>query len=159
MGRRWQDLPPVARTLAEAVTDAVAAARAEDEPALRAAADRLAGLDPTQPGRVLGDTVRLLLEQTHPDGLDADDLRTVLGRCARWAAGWWPETDPHVLAALLTRALGVQPDPEAMPALTAQQSATHAPLLLADLLANSWLSLTDLLDAVFTELRRSGEMD
>jgi hypothetical protein len=46
----------------------------------------------TQPtgGCVLGDVLRSLLEDTHPDGLNSDDV-TLIGQCYRAAAAWLPE--------------------------------------------------------------------
>jgi hypothetical protein len=44
----------------------------------------------TQPigGQVLGDVLRSLLEDTHPDRLNSDDITLVIGRCYRAAATW-----------------------------------------------------------------------
>ena len=41
-------------------------------------------------GRVLGDVLRSLLEDTHPDGFSSDDITLVVGRCYRAAVAWLP---------------------------------------------------------------------
>jgi hypothetical protein len=128
---QWRHLPAPARPIAAATDAAVTAARAHDPEALTAAVDELTTLDQTQVGLVLGTTVRTLLELTHPDGLDGDDIRTVLEQTVRAAAPWQPEVDPHVLLVLLAGALGVHddeepPKPDAL--------ARHSALLLAHLL-------------------------
>ncbi|MDG4815911.1 hypothetical protein O7628_10380 [Micromonospora sp. WMMD956] len=162
MTTTWRHLPAPAREIARAATDAVAAARARDTEAYDEAVDRLAGAD--RSGLVLGAVVRLLLEETHPDGLDGDDVRQVLESCVRGAASWRPDVDPHVVLVLLAGALGVYdpgddptpPDPAAL--------ARHAPLLLADLLAAGAPEgppvapdrpLDGLLTAAFAEIRRT----
>lgn len=133
MNQNWRHLPAPARPIAAATTAAVTAAQAQDAEALDAATGELAALDPAQTGLILGTSVRLLLEQAHPDGFDGDDVRAVLERCVRSAAVWHPGTDPHVVLHLLAGALGVLdedsadvPKPDAL--------ARHAALLLADLL-------------------------
>jgi hypothetical protein len=82
----WRHLPAAARPIAAAATAAVAAAHARDGEALAEAVARLAALDPSTTGLILGTTVRLLLEETHPDGLDGDDVRKVLEHCVHGAA-------------------------------------------------------------------------
>jgi hypothetical protein len=129
----WQHLPAPVRPLATAATAAVAAAQQHDEDGLEAAVSDLAALDPAQTGLVLGGTVRLLLEDTHPAGIDGDAVREVLQRCVRSAAGWQPQVDPHVLLLLLAGALGVAGDDGAPPPKP-DVAARHAALLLADLL-------------------------
>ncbi|MFE9654006.1 hypothetical protein [Micromonospora sp. NPDC006431] len=149
----WRHLPAPAREIAAAATEAVATARERDAEAYRPAVERLAAAD--RAGLVLGGVVRLLLEQTHPDGLDGDDVRQVLERCVRSTAPWWPDVDPHVLLVLLASALGVYepgdddapPDPAAI--------AQHAPLLVADLLAATDRPLADYLAAAFAEVART----
>lgn len=134
-------------------TEAVAAAHVRDAGAYGPAVDRLTGVD--RAGLVLGGVVRLLLEETHPDGLDGDDVRRVLERCVRGAAPWWPDVDPHVLLVLLASSLGVYdpgeddspPDPAAI--------ARHAPLLVADLLAVTGRPLEGSLTAAFAEVART----
>ncbi|WP_167667160.1 hypothetical protein [Micromonospora narathiwatensis] len=153
MTTTWRHLPASAREIAEAATEAVDAARDRDAGAYGPAADRLTAAD--RAGLVLGGVVRLLLEETHPDGLDGDDVRQVLERCVRSAAQWRPDVDPHVLLVLLAGALGVYdpgdddapPDPAAI--------ARHAPLLVADLLAAAGRPLEGYLSAAFAEVART----
>ncbi|MGW5670945.1 hypothetical protein [Micromonospora sp. NPDC003776] len=153
MTTTWRHLPASAREIAEAATVAVTAAGARDAEAYPTAVARLTGAD--RSGLVLGGVVRLLLEETHPDGLDGDDVRQVLERCVRSTAAWWPEVDPHVLLVLLASALGVYdpgdddapPDPAAI--------ARHAPLLVADLMAATGRPLADYLAVAFAEVART----
>lgn len=153
MTATWRHLPAPAREIAAAASDAVAAARGRETEAYEPAVDRLTGVD--RAGLVLGGVVRLLLEETHPDGLDGDDVRQVLKRCVQGAASWWPGIDPHVLLVLLASSLGVYdpgeddapPDPAAI--------ARHAPLLVADLLAVTGRPLEGYLSAAFAEVART----
>ncbi|MFD2766726.1 hypothetical protein [Micromonospora eburnea] len=153
MTTTWRHLPASAREIAGAATEAVAAARDRDVEAYGPAVDRLTAAD--RAGLVLGGVVRLLLEETHPDGLAGDDVRQVLERCVRSAAQWRPDVDPHVLLVLLAGALGVYdpgdddapPDPAAI--------ARHAPLLVADLLAAAGQPLEGYLTAAFAEVART----
>lgn len=133
MDSGWQDLPAAVRGIAVALDGAVAAARDADAEAYRDAVERLAALDSERVGLVAGEAVRLLLEERHPDGLDGDDLRTVLAGCVRSGAGWWPDVDPGALGALLAGALGVH-DSDGQPIVVAPDAmAGHAPLLIAEL--------------------------
>ncbi|GLY03557.1 hypothetical protein [Actinoplanes sp. NBRC 101535] len=103
MTESWRHLPAPARPVAASTTAAVTALREGDTAAFAAAGERLAGLDPTQTGLILGTVVRLLLEDGHPDGLTADDARAALAGCVRS----WPDADPQVTLWLLAGALGV----------------------------------------------------
>ncbi|MFI7431734.1 hypothetical protein ACIBPB_32650 [Micromonospora sp. NPDC049836] len=153
MTTTWRHLPAPAREIAAAATEAVAAARERDVEAYESAVLRLTAAD--RAGLVLGGVVRLLLEETHPDGLTGDDVRQVLERCVRGAATWRTDVDPHVLLVLLAGALGVYdpgdddapPDPAAV--------ARHAPLLVADLLAAAGRPLAGYLEAAFAEVART----
>ncbi|MEU5942088.1 hypothetical protein ABZ807_23530 [Micromonospora sp. NPDC047548] len=157
MSVTWRHLPAPAREIAGAATDAVEAARARDGEAYEVATARLAGAE--RSGLVLGAVVRLMLEETHPDGLDGDDVRRVLERCVRAAAPWRPEVDPHVVLVLLASALGVYdpgeddapPEPAAI--------ARHAPLLVADLRAVTGRPVEGYLGAAFTEIERTERHD
>ncbi|MFC7549018.1 hypothetical protein [Plantactinospora sp. GCM10030261] len=153
----WRHLPPVGRTIAVATVDAVGAARARDVDGYVTATDRLAAVDPRLVGPVLGTVTRMLLEETHPNGLTGEDLREIQRRAARSAEVWLPDTDGHAIGVLLTGALGVQPD-EAGP-VEATAVARHAPLLLADLVTASGLPLADFLDAAFAETARTETME
>ncbi|WP_229071319.1 hypothetical protein [Actinoplanes sp. DH11] len=125
MNNTWRQLPPPARPIAAATAVAVAAVRAGDEPG-----GDLAALDPAQTGLILGTVVRLLLEDGHPDGLAADDVRTALASCVRS----WPAADPQVVLWLLAGALGVL-DEDGAPAPKPDVLARHAIALIDDLLA------------------------
>jgi hypothetical protein len=167
------ELPPAARAIASAVTDAVAAAQAGDALAFDDAGSRLLLADPEYVRVILGDAVRLLLEEVLPDGVDGDDLRVVIARCARSAAPWFPGVDPGVIVVVLSGALGIHPDtpPDAgtgekwppepddpWNAVPPRPSATavtqHAVVLLADLLSARGRPLRGYLEAAFTELAR-----
>jgi len=129
---QWRHLPAPARPIAAAVDAAVTAARAHDIEALAAAAGELAAQDRAQASLILGTTVRLLLEITHPDGLDGDAVRDVLEQCVHASAQWHPEVDPHVVLILLAGSLGVHDDEE--PAPKPDALALHSALLIAHLL-------------------------
>lgn len=133
MTATWRHLPAPARPVAAGLQAAVAAARRRDETALAQAADHLAGLDQAQVGLVGGTSVRLLLEDAHPDGLDGAAVREVLERCVRSAATWQPEVDPHVVLILLAGALGVHDDDPGPPPKP-DVLARHLSLLMADLI-------------------------
>jgi hypothetical protein len=147
----WRHLPVAARPIAAAADAAVTAARARDAESLAEAAGDLAALDPAQVGLILGTTVRLLLEDTHPDGLDGDDVRTALEHCVRSAAQWQPDVDPHVLLILLAGALGVLDDEEPPP--EPEALAQNAALLLTDLLGPR--SMPDYLTLALQEIERT----
>jgi hypothetical protein len=147
----WRHLPATARPIAAATEAAVAAVRARDSEALAEAVSRLTALDQTPTGLILGTTVRLLLEETHPDGLDGDDVRKVLEHCVRTAAPWQPEVDPHVLLVLLAGALGVLDDD--VPPPKPDELALHASLLLADL--HGQRPMKEVLTAALAEIERA----
>jgi hypothetical protein len=149
----WRHLPAPAREIAAAATVAVDAARDRDAEAYRAAVERLTAAD--RAGLVLGGVVRLLLEESHPDGLAGDDVRQVLERCVRSVAPWWPEVDPHVLLVLLASALGVYDPGEDDAPPGPGEIARHAPLLVADLLAVTGRPLAGYLTAAFAEVART----
>ena len=151
MTNDWRHLPAPARPIAAAADAAVTAAKARDREALDEAVAELAALDPPQTGLILGTAVRLLLEDTHPDGLDGDDVRSVLERSVRSAAAWQPEVDPHVVLVLLAGALGVLEEGEPPPKPDAL--ALHAALLLADLLQRR--SMRDYLTVALLEIERA----
>jgi hypothetical protein len=156
MTATWRHLPPAAREIAVDAEAAVAAAQRRDPEEYADAVGTLAVAN--RSGLILGAVVRLLLEETHPDGLDSDDVRTVLARAVRGAAEWQPTVDPHVMLVLLAGALGVyDPDDEAQPGPAAL--ARHAPLLLADLLSTGGRPLADYLTAAFAEVERTERHD
>ncbi|MFG1606080.1 hypothetical protein [Actinoplanes sp. NPDC049265] len=133
MTENWRHLPAPARPIAAATVEAVTAVRARDAAALDQASAELGALDAAQTGLILGTTVRLLLERAHPDGVDGDDVRAVLERCARTSMTWLPGVDPHVLLILLAGALGVLDEDDTAARPPAESLAQHAALLLADL--------------------------
>lgn len=167
-------IPGPARDLVRAVTEAVAAALSGDAVAYESASAQLA----TQPtgGRVLADVLRSLLEDTHPDGLDSDDITLVIGRCYRAAAAWLPpeRVDVTMLLAVLAAALGIHEPAVTYEALdlprpqrwrdpddnvpvtppTWPDYAWHASLLVADLLPYAPATLDGYLEATFTEYGR-----
>jgi hypothetical protein len=167
------ELPPAARAIASATTDAVAAAQAGDTAAFDDASSHLLLADPEHTRVILGDTVRLLLEEVLPDGVDGDDLRDIIDRSARAAAPWFPSIDPGVMVVVLSSALGIHPDtppeprtgeeqpPElddpwdAVPPRPSAAAVTqHAVALLADLLSVRGRPLRGYLEAAFTEMAR-----
>jgi len=126
----WRHLPVPARPIAAAATAVVEAVRAADHAALDEATADLAALDSARTGLILGTAVRLLLEDGHPDGLTADDVRAALASCVRS----WPESDPQVVLWLLAAALGVL-DEDGAPPPKPDTLARNAVVLLTDLLA------------------------
>lgn len=92
-----------------AITGAVDAALALDAPTFQSAAVGLAALPPEQAGLVAGAVVRSLLEEQHPDGVDAEGIGTVLARCYQGASRWLPQGSVAVeaLMAVLSSALGI----------------------------------------------------
>jgi hypothetical protein len=153
MEQNWRHLPSPARPIAAAASVAVEAAQRRDAAALSAAADDLAALDPAQTGLVLGTFVRVLLEDTHPDGLDGEAVRAVLERGVRSAAAWQPEVDPHVMLLLLAGALGVTEEDDETPPPKFDVLARHAALLIADLLGPR--PAPPFLEATFAEIERA----
>lgn len=125
----WRHLPAPARPIAAAATAAVTAVEAGDTGALDEATAALSTIDPATTGLVLGTIVRLLLEDGHPDGLTADDVRAVLSSAVRS----WPDADPQVILWLLAGALGVLEE-DGGPAPKPGELARHTAVLLTDLL-------------------------
>lgn len=167
------DLPPAARVIAAATTDAVAAAQAGDPAAFDDACGRLLLADPEHVRVILGDTVRLLLEEVLPDGVAGDDLREIIDRSARAAAPWFPGVEPGVMVVVLSGALGIHPDTPPDPATgeerepvlddpwdavpprpSAAAVTRHTVVLLSDLVAVRGRPLRGYLEAAFTEMAR-----
>ncbi|MFI5494622.1 hypothetical protein [Actinoplanes sp. NPDC051859] len=151
MTAQWRHLPAAARPIAAATATAIAAAREQDRDTLTEAVAQLSAQDQTQAGLILGTAVRLRLEATHPDGLDAGDVRTVLENSVRAAAPWCPEVDPQVTLYLLAGALGVWDDDGAPPPKP-DALALHAALLLAHLSHEQ--PIDQLLTATLAEIQR-----
>jgi hypothetical protein len=170
-------IPGPARDFVRTVSQAVDSAISGDDAAMY---DRAIAKLATQPtgGRVLGDMLRSLLEDTHPDGLDSDDITLVIGRCYRAAAAWLPHdrVDVTVLLAVLASALGIHEpgityedldlpraggdewrDPDDTVPVTPPtwpDYAWHAPLLVADLLPFAPATLGGYLETTFAEYAR-----
>lgn len=153
-----RDLPPAARAVAARISAAVGAAGGTDAEELGDAAAGLEALDAAHVGVVLGAVIRMLLEEQHPDGVDGDDLRTVLDGCTGWALGWLPDTDPEVLLVLVAGALGVHPE-EADGIARPQPAvlAVHAPLLVAYLLGPK--KVDTYVSRAYAEIARAEIMD
>ena len=109
---------------------------------------------------MLGAVVRLLLEESHPDGLDGDDIRQVLDalRAGRGAvaAGRRPARGAGPAG---RRSGGVRPGRRRVTRPDASALARHAPLLVADLLAATGVPLDDYLAAAFAEIERTERQD
>jgi hypothetical protein len=170
-------VPGPARDFVRSVTQAVDTAVSGDDAATYDSATAQLGTQPTA-GRVLGDVLRSLLEDTHPDGLNSDDVTLVIGRCYRAAATWLPpeRVDVTVLLAVLVGALGIHepaitdealdlarsgadecPDPDGTGPVrppTWPDYAWHAPLLVADLLPFAPATLDSYLETTFAEYAR-----
>jgi hypothetical protein len=149
MVRQFSDLPAGPRAIAVAICDAVAAAQAHDTAGLADAVAALDALDPEQVGIVLGGTVRALLEYSHPDGLDSDDVQALVDRCVQDAAGWLAGFDGDVVVALVAGALGVHGEE------AASDVARHGAVLAANLLEGTGRSLAGFVTAVFAEIQRA----
>jgi hypothetical protein len=166
-----------ARELVRIVIHAVDTAISGDDVATYGRAIARLATEPAG-GRVLGDVLRALLEDTHPDGFSSGDVTLVVGRCYRTAVAWLPpeRVDVTVLLAALAGALGIHepgityealdlprpnadeyrdPDdtvpvkPPAWP-----DYAWHAPLLVADLLPLAPATLAGYLESMFAEYAR-----
>ncbi|MEV6983270.1 hypothetical protein AB0M95_18715 [Sphaerisporangium sp. NPDC051017] len=148
MSVTWRHLPKPARAIAEAATGAVEAARSRDAEAFPIEAARLAALDSEQVGNVLGAVVRSLLEELHPDGLTADDVRNLVAHSVRSAA-WFPGVEADVVVILVAGALGLHQSEAEGFTLDGAEVARHAPLLIVDLLAASGRSGNEVLAAAF----------
>ena len=148
-------LPAAALAIVSAAEDAVTAAAAHDRDAFEEATADLAALDGERVRLVLGHVVRALLEDLHPDGLSADDLREVLTGCFRAAAAWYPGVDATLLIVVLSNALGIgDPDDEPRQANPADVVA-HAAVLTADLVTAVGRPVAGYLDLALTELARA----
>jgi hypothetical protein len=170
-------IPGSARELARIVIHVVdTAISGGDVAAYERATARLA----TQPagGRVLADVLRSLLEDSHPDGFNSDDITLVVGRCYRAAVSWLPpeRVDVTMLLAVLAGALGIHEPGITYEALdlpsadaderrhlddtvpvrppTWPDYARHAPLLVADLLPFAPATLGSYLESTFAEYAR-----
>lgn len=146
-----------AGAMALAVDDAVSAARAGDAAAFAAAADDLSRVEPEQLAVLLGTVTRDLLEHSHPDGLDSDDVEHVLRSTLKLAAGWYERLDGDALILALTGALGISadPGPDEPPRPGGAAVVAHGLLLIAEQLRVLARPLPPLLDAALRELMRA----
>ncbi|MCW2495498.1 hypothetical protein [Jatrophihabitans sp.] len=145
--------PEPARTMAQGVDAAVAAARAADAAAFAEATTALRRVDREQLWILLGEMTRDLLERSHPDGLESEDAEEILRSCIRATAGWYVPLDSDALIRALTGALGVSEAEETPP--EAAVLAAHGLLLIADRLAALKLASMPILEAALRELRRA----
>lgn len=144
--------------LTRLVTRAVEAAGRGDAEGFSAATTDLAAFDAEQARVVLGWVLRQALEEQHPDGLDADDVRTAVAGTARGAA-WFTALDPRILVVVLVAALGEHPDPEEVPRLGHALVLQHSVLLVHDLATGPGRPLRRALDAALAEVRRAETME
>jgi hypothetical protein len=146
-----------ARAMALAVDAGVSAARAADAAAFADAAADLSQVEPEQLAVVLGTVTRALLERSHPDGLDADDVEHVLRTAMKLAAGWYAELDGDALIVALTGALGISadPDPDEPPRPGGAAVVAHGIILIAEQLRVLAQPLPPVLDAALGELMRA----
>jgi hypothetical protein len=144
--------------MAGTVDAAVAAARAGDPVAFAEAAAGLAALDREQVAVVLGTVTRQLLERSHPDGLDADDVRHVLTSTAKRAAAWYPALDGAALLEALTGTLGVT-DPDGEPHPDPDAVLAHGVLLITGQLEVLGQQLPPVLNFALGELQRAQTME
>ena len=104
----WQSWPGPVRAIGAAVTRAVDAAGDVDADAYQSAATAVASLPVDATGLVLATVTRTLIEELHPDGLDADDIQLVLARCYGSAQAFLGDAvDVRVIIAVLAAALGI----------------------------------------------------
>jgi hypothetical protein len=154
-----RSLPPAARALAGVVGGAVDAAASGDQEAFAMACARLSALDPEQVRRVLSAVLRPLLEDLHPDGVSADDLREAVAGCVVRVAGWTPSVDPQVLVVVVAGAFGIHPEEQERYDVADAQVARHACLLTAHLLAASGRGVGPYLRLALAELARAELQD
>ena len=140
--------------LTRALTAAVDAARAQQRGGFEEAVAALARFDAEQFRSILGWLLRSALEELHPDGLDADDLREVVLRVGA-ASGWWPELEPQLLVVVLTGAFGEHPEPGDLPRTAHEVVAAHSVLVVADLVAATRGPLARHLASALAEVRRA----
>jgi hypothetical protein len=153
MSMTWRHLPPPARAIAVAASDAVVLAQADDRDAYEVAVKALAGTEGA--GMVLGAVVRLMLEDLHPDGLASDDIRRIGEECVRASAAWEPATDPHLVLVLLAGALGVHDQDEDAPRVAPELLTRNAVVLVTHLLTSAPYPLDRYLTAAFADIERA----
>jgi hypothetical protein len=143
--------------MAVAIDGAVSAAQAGEAAAFADATGELSRLDREQLAVLLGTVTRDLLERSHPDGLDSDDVEHVLRSTLKLAAGWYEELEGDALVLALTGALGIsaEPDPDEPPRPAGPAVVAHGLLLIADQLRVLAQPLAPFLNAALSELMRA----
>lgn len=142
--------------IARAIIDAVTAARAEDPAAFTEAALSAAALDQATLSIVQAGIIHRLLEITHPDGLDAEDVQDALTRTVK-AATWCPGVAPDLVAEVLVGSLGLTPRglEESTTGRPHHALGRPAMLVIATLLADQPTPLPELIAAELAELERA----
>ena len=143
--------------MALAVDAGVSAARVSDAAAFSGALADLSRVEPEQLAVLLGTVTRDLLEHSHPDGLDSDDVEHVLRSGLKLGAGWYQGLDGDALILALTGALGISadPDPDEPPRPGGAAVVAHGLLLIADQLRVLARPLAPVLDSALRELMRA----
>ena len=149
--------PRPAAAMARAVDAALSAARAGDAVAFAEAAGDLSRVEPEQLAVLLGTVTRDLLERSHRDGLDSDDVEHVLRSSLKLGAGWYEGLDGDALILALTGALGVStdPDPDEPPRPGGTAVVAHGLLLIAEQLRVLGQPAEPFLNAALSELMRA----
>jgi hypothetical protein len=161
MTASYASWPRPAAAMATAVDAAVAAARAGDAAAFAEAAGELSRVEAEQLAVLLGTVTRDLLERSHPDGLDADDVQHVLRSTLTLAAGWYDGLDGDALVLALTGALGIfaEPEPDEQPRPGGDAVVAHGLLLIADQLRVLGQPAAPFLNGALTELSRAQRVE
>ncbi|CUU56880.1 hypothetical protein Ga0074812_109100 [Parafrankia irregularis] len=150
-------LPPIARAIGREVTAACAAVVAQDPDTLHAVCGRLRALDEPQVRDVLHGLTLGLIEQAFPDGLDAADLRALLGDVLRPAAAWLPGLEVYPVAVVVTGVLSVHES--GAPPIDAEVLLTACAVVVSHLLERLGAPLDAELARVFDELRQAQTME
>ncbi|MBJ8344385.1 hypothetical protein [Antrihabitans sp. YC2-6] len=145
--------PAVARAIATATDDAVAAALAESSDECDDALSELGALPYEQVVSVHFRIVRELMETLHPDGLAGEDVSDALARCARRSA-WTPRLDVPSLAIVLIGALGVG-ELDDVSAHEPGRVLVASVLAIADLAAAARISVSDYLLSALNDIARA----
>lgn len=150
MPSRYPTWPAAARTLADAVDDAVRAAGAQDADGFADALARLRRADPDVLATLLGTMTQQLIERRFPDGLDSDDAQQLIDGAA---APWFDSFDRNHLAVALVGALGMH-DPAETPGAEHQLVTAHGLLLIGELLPSE-KALVGLVTDALGEIHRA----
>lgn len=151
--------PAPARAIALAVQGAVLAAQGHDRVAFEEAVVETRALDAEHLRIVLGSVVQMLLQETQPDGLGADDLQALLENCVKNTSVWTDEPDIDVLVFVIGGALGMQDPDEEPPTADPAKVTSHAIHLVVELLSITKRPLAGYLDAAIGEIARDQTME